>query len=292
MKVVARAPGKVNLGLFVGPRREDGRHELVTVFEPVSLADEVTVAPVEGPSDEVICPEIDAPNIVSMALAGLRAGGWDAPPVRVTIEKRIPVAGGMGGGSADAAAVLRIAPALAPVPSGVIDRVAATLGADVPSQVVPGVAIGTGAGEVLERVPGQLVPHAFVVVPQAFALSTADVYREFDRMRLARSADELSAFLDEIRRAGVTLAPALIANDLERAALSLRSEIADALDAVLDAGATHSMVSGSGPTVLGLCIGQEAGATAERAAAALADRYPGATPAAPVSQEFGAPRGS
>jgi 4-diphosphocytidyl-2-C-methyl-D-erythritol kinase len=292
VKILARAPGKVNLGLFVGPRRADGRHELVTVFESVSLADEVTVAPIEGPSDQVICPEIDAPNIVSTALVGLRAGGWDAPPVRVTIEKRIPVAGGMGGGSADAAAVLRIASALAPVPPGVIDRIAASLGADVPSQVAPGAAIGTGAGEVLERLPGPLVPHAFVIVPQTFALSTADVYREFDRLDLARSAEELSALLDEVRRGGGTLAPALLGNDLERAAVSLRPEIADVLDAVLDAGATHSMLSGSGPTVLGLCIGPEVCAIAEDAVAALADRYPGATAAAPVSEEFGAPRGS
>jgi 4-diphosphocytidyl-2-C-methyl-D-erythritol kinase len=292
VKLVARAPGKVNLGLFVGPRREDGRHELVTVFESVSLADEVTVAPVDGPSDEVICPGIDGPNIVSTALAGLRAGGWDAPHVRVTIEKRIPVAGGMGGGSADAAAVLRIAPALAPVPSGVINRVAASLGADVPSQVAPGAAIGTGAGEVLERFGGPLAPHAFVIVPQAFALSTADVYREFDRLALARPTGELATLLGEVRRGGATLTPALLGNDLEPAAVSLRPEIADVLEAVLDAGVTHSMVSGSGPTVLGLCIGPEAGAVTEDAAAALADRYPGATAAAPVSEEFWAPRGS
>jgi 4-diphosphocytidyl-2-C-methyl-D-erythritol kinase len=292
VKLVARAPGKVNLGLFVGPRREDGRHELVTVFESVSLADEVTVAAVDGPSDEVVCPEIDGPNIVGVALAELRAGGWNGPPVRVTVEKRIPVAGGMGGGSADAAAVLRIAPRLAPAPPGLIDRVAASLGADVPSQVVPGAAIGTGAGETLEHFSGPLVPHAFVIVPQAFALSTADVYREFDRMGLARSGGELSAVLDEIRRVGATLAPALLGNDLERAAVSLRPEIAHVLDAVLHAGATHAMVSGSGPTVLGLCIGPEADAMAQDAAAALADRYPGATAGAPVSEEFWAPRGS
>jgi 4-diphosphocytidyl-2-C-methyl-D-erythritol kinase len=292
VKLLARAPGKVNLGLFVGPRRADGRHELVTVFESVSLADEVTVAPVDGPSDEVICSEVDGPNIVSTALAGLRANGWNGPPVRVTIEKRIPVAGGMGGGSADAGATLRIAPALAPVPSSVIYRVAASLGADVPSQVAPGAAIGTGAGEVLERFPEPLVPHAFVIVPQAFALSTADVYREFDRMGLARSADQLSALLHEIRRRGATLEPALLGNDLERAAVSLRPEIADVLDAVLHAGATHSMVSGSGPTVLGLCVGPEAGAIAEDAADALVDRYPGAAPAVPVREEFWAPRGS
>jgi 4-diphosphocytidyl-2-C-methyl-D-erythritol kinase len=145
---------------------------------------------------------------------------------------------------------------------------------------------------VLERFSQPLVGHAFVIVPQPFALSTADVYREFDRLGPARSADELSALRDEIRRAGPTLPPALLGNDLERAAVSLRPEIGDALDAVVSAGATHAMVSGSGPTVLGLCVGPEAGASAEDAAAGLADRYPGATPAAPVSEEFAAPRGS
>lgn len=291
---LARAPAKVNLGLFVGGVREDGRHELVTVFESVSLADEVTVAPIDAPADEVVCPEIGGSNIVALALSELRERGWDAPPVRVTIAKRIPIAGGMGGGSADAAAFLRIAPALAAVPVDVdvVDLIAASLGADVPGQLRPGAVIGTGAGEVLERLAEPLRPHAFVVVPQTFPLSTADVYRELDRLGLARPTEELSAILKAVRRIGATLPPALLENDLERAAVSLCPEVAVALDAVRGAGAAHSMVSGSGPTVLGLFTGPEASVLAAEAAGALIDRYPGATDASPVSEEFGVPRGS
>ena len=99
MRLEAFAPGKVNLCLFLGPVRADGRHELVTLFESVSLADSISVEAAPGPADEVVCPGVEGPNLVGSALAGLRERGWRAPPVRVAIEKRIPVAGGMGGTS-------------------------------------------------------------------------------------------------------------------------------------------------------------------------------------------------
>src|SRR5262249_50241659 len=148
VRLIARAPGKVNLCLFLGPVGADGRHELVTVFQSVSLADsvEVTVAP----TDQVVCPGIDGLNIVAQTVDGLRTRGWTAPPVRVVIDKRIPVAGGMGGGSADAAAVLRLAPLLAPVSANDVVALACSLGADVPSQLRPGLTLGTGAGDVIE----------------------------------------------------------------------------------------------------------------------------------------------
>jgi 4-diphosphocytidyl-2-C-methyl-D-erythritol kinase len=286
--LIARAPGKVNLCLFLGPVRADGRHELVTLFESVSLADLIAVTPVPAATgDQIVCPGIEGPNIVKQALDGLRAGGWDAPPVRVVIDKRIPVAGGMGGGSADAAAVLRLASALAPVGSDVVAELAASLGADVPSQLVPGVSIGTGAGDTVERRP-PLAPHAFVIVPQQFGLSTAQVYREADRLSLPRHESDLAARLSEIRARSY---PPFV-NDLEPAALSLRPEIGRALDAVREAGATGAMVSGSGPTVFGLFTGPDAPIRAEAVAVGLADRYPEATSAVPVSEEFWAPRGS
>lgn len=289
MKFVARAPGKVNLCLFLGPVRADGRHDLVTVFESVSLADSISVTPAPASaSDEVVCPGVSGVNIVGQAVAGLRERGWNGPPVRVAIDKRIPVAGGMGGGSADAAALLRMAPAIAPVPVGVVEELAASLGADVPSQLVPGVALGTGAGDIVERL-GPLAPHAFVIVPQdSFGLATADVYGEADRLGLPRDESDLADRLRAVRAGGM---PPLV-NDLEPAALSLRPEIADALDAVRGAGAVHAMVSGSGPTVFGLFTGPDGLSRADAAAHALADRYPGATSAAPVSEEFGVPRGS
>jgi 4-diphosphocytidyl-2-C-methyl-D-erythritol kinase len=258
----------------------------VTLFESVSLADDVTVSR-GGSADQVVCAGVDGLNIVTQTLDGLRARAWNAPPVRVVIDKNIPVAGGMGGGSADAAAVLRMAPALAQVSGAAVAELAASLGSDVPSQVRPGVSIGTGAGEVVEPVD-PLPPHAFVIVPQAFGLSTADVYREADRLGLPRAGSELAERLREVRAGG----PLDYVNDLEPAAVSLRPAIRAALDAVRDAGADHAMVSGSGPTVFGLYQGEDALGRAEAGAARLANRYPGATSAAPVSEEFGVPRGS
>jgi 4-diphosphocytidyl-2-C-methyl-D-erythritol kinase len=288
VRLSARAPGKVNLCLFLGPVRDDGRHELVTLFESVSLADEVTM--VAADRDEVLCPGVSGTNIVERALAGLRQRGWAAPPVRVTIEKRIPVAGGMGGGSADAAAVLRLAPLLAAVPSESVAELAAALGSDVPSQLVLGVSIGTGAGDLVQRIDA-LEPHGFVIVPQGYGLSTAEVYREADRRELPRTASALAERHRLLVKAARGSAYPLV-NDLEPAALSLRPEIGRALEAVREAGADHAMVSGSGPTVFGLFTGPDASARAEAVAIGLADRYPGATSAAPVSEEFGAPRGS
>jgi 4-diphosphocytidyl-2-C-methyl-D-erythritol kinase len=230
---------------------------------------------------------VDGLNIVTRTLDGLRARGWNGPPVRVVIDKNIPVAGGMGGGSADAAAVLRMARRLAAVSDEDVAELAASLGADVPSQLRPGLSLGTGAGDVTQPLD-PLAPHAFAIVPQAFGLSTAEVYREADRLGLPRDASDLAARVDQIR-AG---APMAHVNDLEPAAVSLRPQIGAALDAVRDTGADHAMVSGSGPTVFGLYQGEDAAQRAEAAAVRLADRYPGATSAAPVREEFAAPRGS
>jgi 4-diphosphocytidyl-2-C-methyl-D-erythritol kinase len=201
VRLRALAPGKVNLCLCLGESRLDGRHELVTLFESVSLADELLVTTTAaGDRDQVICPGVRGPNLVSGALHGLRAGGWRAPAVRVEIRKRVPVAAGMGGGSADAAAMLRLAPRLAPVPASVLAELARRLGADVPSQLEPGVALGTGAGEVVQPC-SPLAPHAFLILPQPVSLSTAEVYREADRLGLPRAADELSACHLELVRA-------------------------------------------------------------------------------------------
>ena len=142
MRLRCLAPGKVNLCLYVGAPREDGLHPLVSVVQPVSLADELTLEPARGATaDEVVCPGVEGDNLAGAALAAFRAAtGWDAPPQRLTIRKRVPVAAGMGGGSGDAAAALRLAAHAA----GVADRarccceLAARLGGDVPSQVAPG----------------------------------------------------------------------------------------------------------------------------------------------------------
>lgn len=289
MRLRALAPAKVNLSLFLGGTREDGRHRLVTVFESLSLADELRLE-VTGDADVVICPGVDGENLAARALAGLRARGWDGPPVRVEIEKRIPIAGGMAGGSADAAATLRLAMAVVPGRAEEVDQLAAELGADVPSQLLPGVAVGTGAGEIVEHFEA-LPEHAFVVLPSEFALPTPDVFREADRLGLQRSDEELERLYEQLVGA---LAPdprlptELLVNDLQPAAVSLCPWCGDALDALRGEGAEHAIVSGSGPTVVGIWWGLGAVGRAFSAAQRLRDRYPGALGAEPVTAEYAA----
>ncbi|PZS10856.1 MAG: 4-(cytidine 5'-diphospho)-2-C-methyl-D-erythritol kinase [Solirubrobacterales bacterium] len=284
MRLRALAPGKVNLCLFLGGRRADGRHELVTLLQSVSLADELELVTLpEGGVDEVRCPGVEGPNLVSRALAGLRARGWDPPAVRITIRKRIPVAGGMGGGSADAAAALRLCRVLDGLGDDLVYELARELGADVPSQLAPGLVLGTGAGDVLEPVQ-ELAQFALLILPQPFELSAAEVYREADRLGLGRDGAEMGTLGAELRaalRPGRAPAPALLVNDLQPAALSLCPSIGGALAAARAAGAEHALVSGSGPTVAGLYWGADAPDRAGAAALALAERFPGASSAVP-----------
>lgn len=272
------APAKVNLCLFLGGRRPDGRHELVTLFESVSLFDELRLEVLSGRDDEVSSPGVQGPNLVESALRELRVRGWSAPPVRIEIAKRIPVAAGLGGGSADAAAALRLANRLQPVAEATLVEIAAGLGADVPGQLEPGLALGTGVGDQLARLD-QLDEHAFLILPQPVMLSTADVYEEADRLGLQRAATELSSLRERIA-AGFELS--LVVNDLEPASLSLCPQIAEALDAARQARADQVLVCGSGPTVVGIYWGQGADARAQRAAVGLAARFPEPIPAKPV----------
>ncbi|MGZ4271790.1 MAG: 4-(cytidine 5'-diphospho)-2-C-methyl-D-erythritol kinase [Solirubrobacteraceae bacterium] len=276
-----QAPGKVNLCLFLGPTRADGRHELVTVFQPLTLCDEVVLEPgaLGAAGDVVICPGVEGDNLAAAALRAFRERtGWRGAPLRLRIEKRIPVAAGMAGGSADAGAALRLAARIAEVDDdALLLDIAAGLGADVPAQVRPGRALATGAGERLEPL-GR--PRAFgvVILPARQQLATADVFREADRLGLARDADALAERLAAVRARAGDLPDDLIVNDLEPAARSLCPAIDEALDAVLRAGARRALVCGSGPTVAGLF----ADMTAARAAAAmLAGREPRTIAAAP-----------
>ncbi len=248
--MLVHAPAKLNLCLFLGGRRDDGLHELCSLFEPLALADSIEVS--ESERDEVVCAGVDGENLAARALAGLRARGWEHPPLRVRIEKRIPVAAGLGGGSADAAAILRLG-------AGEVDdlpALAAEIGADVPSQLVPSLALVEGAGERVERLP-EPAPHAVVLLPGGGGLSTAEVFAEADRLGLGRSGEELVEIGDRLRRtAGAGASPLsyldLLANDLEPAARSLRPEIGDALEALRGAGALAVLLTGSGPTAFGL----------------------------------------
>ena len=266
--VEERAPAKVNLVLQVGRRRADGLHDICSLFAAVELADRLLVEPAPGAAgDEVHCPGVEGPNLVDRALAAFRsaARAVDLPPLRVTVDKRIPIAAGLGGGSADAAAALRAANTLAgdPLEPGALRRLGATLGADVPSQVAPGHALVTGAGEHVE--PIALPEIALVLVPSAEGLSTAAVYAEADRLETTRPRLDP----DGLRRlAGAPLEElaARLENDLEPAALSLRPQLSETLAALREAGALAARITGSGPTAFGVFGARRA---AEGAAAAL-----------------------
>jgi 4-diphosphocytidyl-2-C-methyl-D-erythritol kinase len=275
MRLRCLAPGKVNLSLYVGAPREDGLHPLVSVVQPVSLADELTLEPApEAAADEVVCPGVEGENLAGAALAAFRAAtGWDAPPQRLEIRKRVPVAAGMGGGSGDAAAALRLAARAAGVDDpGLLLALAARLGGDVPSQVAPGRTLMTGAGEHV-RLLGPAGGLALVILPSPHGLSTPAVYREFDRIGVQRSAGELA----ELEARGGELE---IHNDLQDAARSLCPPIGAALEAVAATGAEHVLVSGSGPTVFGLYPGLERARAAAEAVGGIA--------AEPVDAAYGA----
>ncbi|HET8863778.1 MAG TPA: hypothetical protein VFM94_11070 [Solirubrobacterales bacterium] len=251
------APAKLNLCLYLGKPRADGLHALCSLFEPLALADAIEVS--ESSSDEVLCAGVGGENLAARALTALRERGWDAPPLRVEIEKRIPVAAGLGGGSADAAAILRLAreagrDGTGPIPD--LGEIAAELGADVPSQLSPALALVQGAGERVDRLPAP-ASHSVLLLPAGGGLSTADVFAEADRLELGRGEAELDGLASELRQAaGDGVSPLaygdLLVNDLEPAARSLRPDIGAALDALRGAGAPLAFMSGSGPTAVGL----------------------------------------
>jgi 4-diphosphocytidyl-2-C-methyl-D-erythritol kinase len=272
VKLRCLAPGKVNLCLYVGAPRADGRHPLVSVVQAVSLADELTLEPAAGAADEVVCPGVEGENLAGRALAAFRdATGWDAPPQRLAIRKRVPVAAGMGGGSSDAAATLRLAAhAAGGAPRELLLELAAALGGDVPALLEPGRTLMLDAGERVRRL-APAPPFALMILPSEHALSTADVYRHYDELGGARARAALAGLET---RAGWP-----VGNDLQDAARSLCPSIDGALAAVAATGPDHALVSGSGPTVFGLY------ATLERAQAAA--RETGGIAAEPVGPAFG-----
>jgi 4-diphosphocytidyl-2-C-methyl-D-erythritol kinase len=300
----ALAPAKINLGLFLGPvRASDGRHELVSVMQSISLADELTLelAGAGSQEDEVICPGVPGSadeNLAGVALRAFRAStGWQAPPLRLTIVKRIPVAAGLGGGSADAAAALRLAMHASGLgDEQLLHELGSQLGADVPAQISPGRWLASGAGEQLQQLAPARSSFGVLVLPLAAQLSTAAVYAEADRLSLARPLHQLAEHRLEMRSAlahGAPLPAAseLLHNDLQRAAVSLCPQIGDALGQARDAGAQPALVSGSGPTVIGLFghagRSPDGGLTlAQAAVSRLVGRVPAPICAAPVDAVF------
>ncbi|OJU85552.1 MAG: hypothetical protein BGO11_00145 [Solirubrobacterales bacterium 70-9] len=283
--ILVHAPAKLNLGLYLGRVRPDGLHELCSLFEPLALADLIRIE--EADEDEVICAGVEGENLAARALAKLRERGWDAPPLRIEIEKRTPVAAGLGGGSADAAAILRLADGSAGASSGVrsspywlresanapvggLAAIAAELGADVPSQLRPALALVRGAGERVEPLPAPAA-HAALLLPGGGGLSTKEVFDEADRLGLGREESELDDLAPRLRAAaGAGASPLtytdLLVNDLEPAAVSLRPDIGEALAALRRTPAGAVFLSGSGPTVVGLFPALK---DAERAASSL-----------------------
>ena len=265
--VTVRVPGKVNLYLGVGDRRADGYHDLTTVFHAVSLSDEITVRDAdllslrlvgEG-ADEV---PTDAGNLAWQAAELMAEHVGRAPDVEITIAKSIPVAGGMAGGSADAAAVLVGINALweLGVPRRDLHAMAARLGSDVPFSLHGGTALGTGRGEELTTVLSRNTFH-WVLAFGVGGLSTASVYSEIDRLREAGEPSRLTdpePLLTALSAGDpYGLAP-LLGNDLQPAALSLDPNLRRTLRAGTEAGALAGIVSGSGPTCAFLCASAEA----------------------------------
>jgi 4-diphosphocytidyl-2-C-methyl-D-erythritol kinase len=272
------APAKLNLCLYVGPRRDDGLHEIRSLFEPLELADELKVT--EAERDEVVIAGIEGPDLAAKALSALRDHGWDGPPLRIEVTKRVPVAAGLGGGSADAAAVLRLA-------RGEVEGlrvIAAGLGADVPSQLQPRPCLVAGAGEVIEPVAPP-ADHGVVLIPQPEGLATAEVYAEADRLGTPRGDNELEAIRrglrDAVDEGGSPLSyREHLVNDLQAAAISLRPAIEPALRALEEDGAPVALVTGSGPTAVGLYPSPDEATTA---ADRLRDRFPAVVATAPLA---------
>jgi 4-diphosphocytidyl-2-C-methyl-D-erythritol kinase len=257
-RVTVRVPAKLNLHLSVGPLRKDGFHELVTVYHAVSLYDEVVVEPGDGVSVTVTGEgagqlPLSDDNLAVRAVRAVAALIGRTPDVAVTIRKGIPVAGGMAGGSADAAAALVAADAMW---GGELDRItleglAAGIGSDVAFLLHGGSALGTGRGEAISPVLGTGDYHWVLAVADA-GLSTPSVYSELDRLRDSGPTPrvgEPDGVLSALRAADVVALGTVLANDLQAAALRLRPQLRQVLDAGRELGAAGAVVSGSGPTV-------------------------------------------
>jgi 4-diphosphocytidyl-2-C-methyl-D-erythritol kinase len=261
-----RAYAKLNLVLHVGPPGDDGMHPLCSLFASIDLADYLVGGPSDGAEDTLECAGVEQPNLGVAAIAAFRERvRGELPAVHVRIDKRIPVAAGLGGGSADAAAVLRLLNRLAGAPLAPTELrdVAAGLGSDVPSQLEPRHALVQGTGELVE--PVELPPLAAVLVPARDGLSTGAVYAELDRLGGGRERLD-PAPLRRMSAATPAGLAAAVENDLQRAALALRPELEKTLARIRAAGALGAAVSGSGPTCFGLFADR---AAAERAARSL-----------------------
>ncbi|VDR37456.1 4-diphosphocytidyl-2-C-methyl-D-erythritol kinase [Tsukamurella paurometabola] len=293
--LTVRAPAKVNLHLGVGDVRPDGFHELVTVFQALSLHDDVTLTPSDALSlhvtgDGARDVPTDPTNLAARAVVALAERYDRDPNMRIDIAKGIPVAGGMAGGSADAAAALLGAATLWGLDIGrdELDEVAATLGSDVPFSLHGHTALGTGRGERLIPALARGEFHWTLALARD-GLSTPAVYHELDRLREAGDpprAGSPDALLAAVASGDPHRLAPLLVNDLQAAALSLQPGLRRTLRAGMEAGALAGIVSGSGPTCAFLCasaddavdVGTElAGAGVCRTVRVASGPVPGAT---------------
>ena len=272
MSLTVRAAAKINLLLGVGAPRPDGFHTLVTVYQAVSLYDDVTVtAPRPGSGGLTVTTDVASyidgshlpepgHNIVDRAAAALEAHHERPVSADVRVDKSIPIAGGLAGGSADGAAALLALDRWHDLGTTDDDllALASHLGSDVPFALVGGSALGEGHGEIVTALE-DTGSWWWVVVPNSEGMSTPAVYRHYDELRpdapvLPGPADEVVASLagGDVRR----LAAALH-NDLEQAACDLRPDLAQLIVEGVDAGALRGLVSGSGPTCVFLCESAE-----------------------------------
>jgi len=260
-QVTVRSPAKINLGLSVGPPRPDGFHPLATVYQAVALYDDVTATlredsevTVEVLGDFADDVPTDSSNLAVRAARTLQAEYDVEEGVDLTIRKTIPVAGGMAGGSTDAAATLVACNRLwgLGLAQADLERIAADLGSDVPFCLVGHTALGRGRGEQVTEVMSRGTFHWVFAIAEG-GLSTPAVYKELDRLRPLRRV-EAPEVRPELLTALLSGQPAALAialsNDLQAAALSLRPELAATLQFGLDQGALAAMISGSGPTCL------------------------------------------
>ncbi len=269
--VTVRVPAKVNLQLSVGPRESDGYHQLVTVFQAISIFDEVTVKIGEQASginltvsgEQVHGVPTDSSNLVVKA-AELIADKFEIDiDVSIDIKKSIPVAGGMAGGSADAAAVIVAIDELysLDMTREEMHSIASQLGSDVPFLLSGGTAIGQGRGDQLTAALSRGTYH-WVLALSSVGLSTPAVYSECDRLRQGLDISE-PQISDALMQALLTADPSnvgkLLVNDLQPAACSLRPALRLILDVGQEYGALGAIVSGSGPTVAFLVSDEEHG---------------------------------
>ena len=267
--VRVRASGKINLALRVGPRRDDGYHPLATVFQAVSVFDDVEVRPapagtfgvsVTGAQAELV--PTDGRNLVVKA-ARLLAERYRRPDAgaEIAIRKSIPVTGGMAGGSADCAAALLALTVLwdLDVTPAELAELGALLGADVPFSLMGQTAYGQGRGDDLVPVLSRGSYH-WVLAFADFELSTPAVFARFDELNPSpsRILGVPRGMLEALASGDATALAGVLVNDLQDAALTLRPELARTMDAGLEAGALASLLSGSGPTIAFLAPSEDA----------------------------------